>query len=193
MKRKAFYSVLLAVLLMVTIAAAEMVPTAAISSYPTPLYVKPASKSAGVSMDAGQYCLIVDQETLGGNTWYQVVFLDDKDQFISGFAEGTLVRQMALSEIIGALSDSRSAVILGKLSNYEVPNKGEVVVTRSSAVEEAPAPEKHEYVLNKNSKKFHETWCDSADDIKPKNRKEFVGTREEVIQMGYQPCKRCNP
>ena len=88
MKRKAFYLVLMAVLLMVTISIAEMVPTAAISSFPTPLFVKPASKSAGISMDAGQYCLIVDQETLGGSAWYKVVCLDNNGQFISGFAEG---------------------------------------------------------------------------------------------------------
>lgn len=192
MKRKAFYSVLMAVLLMVSISVAEMVPMAAVSSFPTPLFVKPASKSAGISMEAGQYCLIVDQEILGGNTWYQIVCLDSHEQFVSGFAESSLVRQLELSEIIGALSDTRSAAILGKLSTYVVPDKSEVV-TRSAAVEEAEVSEQHEYVLNKNSKKFHETWCDSADDIKPKNRKEFVGTREELIQMGYQPCKRCNP
>ena len=49
------------------------------------------------------------------------------------------------------------------------------------------------YVLNKNTHKFHYPTCSSADDIKPKNRKEFTGTREEVIAQGYDPCKRCNP
>ena len=192
MKRKAFYLVLMAVLLMVTISIAEMVPTAAISSFPTPLYVKPASKSAGISMDAGQYCLIVDQETLGGSAWYKVVCLDNNGQFISGFAEGTLVRQLELSEIIDALSDPGTAVVLGKLAQYE-PVGREEGITRGPVVEEAPAPEIHNYVLNKNSKKFHEVWCDGAQSMKQKNRKDFTGTREEVIQMGYQPCKKCNP
>ena len=50
-----------------------------------------------------------------------------------------------------------------------------------------------DYVLNTNTRKFHYPYCDSADKIKPKNRKEYSGTREEVIAMGYEPCKRCNP
>lgn len=55
------------------------------------------------------------------------------------------------------------------------------------------AKEEQDYVLNKNTKKFHYPWCSSADDIKKKNRKDFTGTREEVISQGYVPCKRCNP
>lgn len=50
-----------------------------------------------------------------------------------------------------------------------------------------------DYVLNTNTRKFHYPNCDSADRIKPKNRKEYNGTRKEVIEMGYEPCKRCNP
>ena len=50
-----------------------------------------------------------------------------------------------------------------------------------------------DYVLNTNTRKFHYPNCDSVDRIKPKNRKEYNGTREEVIEMGYEPCKRCNP
>ena len=29
--------------------------------------------------------------------------------------------------------------------------------------------------------------------MKAKNRKDYTGTRDEIIAMGYQPCKRCNP
>ena len=57
-------------------------------------------------------------------------------------------------------------------------------------------PEKSEkvtYVLNKNTHKFHVPSCPSAADIKPKNRKEFTGTREDVVAQGYDPCKRCHP
>jgi len=50
-----------------------------------------------------------------------------------------------------------------------------------------------EYVLNTNSKKFHYTWCSSVKNMKDKNRKNFTGTRDEVINKGYQPCKICNP
>ena len=29
--------------------------------------------------------------------------------------------------------------------------------------------------------------------IKTENRLDYTGTREELISMGYEPCKNCNP
>lgn len=49
------------------------------------------------------------------------------------------------------------------------------------------------YVVNTNTGKFHETWCSSADRIKDSNRWDYTGTRDELISMGYDPCKNCNP
>ena len=49
------------------------------------------------------------------------------------------------------------------------------------------------YVLNRNTKKFHKLTCSSVGDIKPENRWDFTGTRDEAIDMGYVPCKRCKP
>ena len=50
-----------------------------------------------------------------------------------------------------------------------------------------------DYVLNTNTRKFHYPSCKSAAKIKASNRKDYHGTREEIIQMGYEPCKNCNP
>ncbi len=49
------------------------------------------------------------------------------------------------------------------------------------------------YVLNTNTKKFHEPSCSSVNDMKEKNRKDSSLSRSEIIAMGYDPCKRCNP
>ena len=49
------------------------------------------------------------------------------------------------------------------------------------------------YVLNKNSMKFHYPSCPSVKDIKESNRWDYHGTRESVIELGYQPCKNCSP
>ncbi len=49
------------------------------------------------------------------------------------------------------------------------------------------------FVCNANSKKFHLPTCSGAEDIKAENRKEFTGSRETLIQQGYNPCKNCNP
>ena len=63
----------------------------------------------------------------------------------------------------------------------------------ASGSEEADAPEEYDYVLNTNSHKFHVPSCSSVDDMSERNKYYFDGTREEAIDMGYDPCKRCNP
>ena len=61
---------------------------------------------------------------------------------------------------------------------------------------ESPAPQESQgitYVLNTNTMKFHYPTCSSVDDMKEKNKQIYTGSREEIINMGYVPCKRCNP
>lgn len=50
-----------------------------------------------------------------------------------------------------------------------------------------------EYVMNRNTKKFHLPSCASVSDISPENKAYFTGSREELIAAGYEPCKRCDP
>ncbi len=50
-----------------------------------------------------------------------------------------------------------------------------------------------DYVLNTNTHKFHYPSCSSVNQMSEKNKQYFTGTRDEVIAMGYDPCKRCNP
>lgn len=50
-----------------------------------------------------------------------------------------------------------------------------------------------DYVLNMNTKKFHYPSCSSVDSMKAHNRKDFTGSREEVLGMGYDSCGRCHP
>ena len=53
-------------------------------------------------------------------------------------------------------------------------------------------PEMH-YVLNTNSMKFHYASCEWAQKISSKNRKDYSGSREELIEEGYSPCGSCHP
>lgn len=50
-----------------------------------------------------------------------------------------------------------------------------------------------EYVLNTGSKKFHTPECKNAQDIKEENRQEYTGSRDDLLDLGYAPCKNCNP
>ena len=49
------------------------------------------------------------------------------------------------------------------------------------------------FVVNTKSGKFHIPRCPSAADISDQNRLDFSGTREELIDLGYEPCGRCKP
>lgn len=49
------------------------------------------------------------------------------------------------------------------------------------------------YVANKNTRKFHIPTCSSVTDMKESNKLYFFGSRDELIEKGYEPCKRCKP
>lgn len=49
------------------------------------------------------------------------------------------------------------------------------------------------YIYNKNTKKFHRVGCYSVDQMKESNKGYFEGSRSDMIQQGYSPCKNCNP
>ena len=55
------------------------------------------------------------------------------------------------------------------------------------------AEEEQTYILNVNSHKFHLPECSGANDMKEQNKREFTGTRSELIEEGYEPCGSCNP
>ncbi len=52
---------------------------------------------------------------------------------------------------------------------------------------------KGSYVLNTKTGKFHYPTCSSVEDIKPGNRKDYEGSRQALLNQGYEPCGKCNP
>ena len=50
-----------------------------------------------------------------------------------------------------------------------------------------------DYVLNTSSMRFHRPDCPSVQDTAAHNRETFHGTRDELIELGYEPCGSCNP
>ena len=63
----------------------------------------------------------------------------------------------------------------------------------SSGEEFVPPAEDVTFVVNKNTGKFHRPDCDSVKEMKQKNRWDFTGSREELIEEGYSPCGACRP
>ena len=64
---------------------------------------------------------------------------------------------------------------------------------KSEDAEQNAENQEEMYILNQNSKKFHLPSCKSAEDIHTENRAEFAGSRQELIDAGYEPCRRCSP
>ena len=48
-----------------------------------------------------------------------------------------------------------------------------------------------EWVVNKNSGKFHKPHCSSVGDMKEENKLYLKETRESVLKKGYTPCGVC--
>ncbi len=71
----------------------------------------------------------------------------------------------------------------------------EIIVEPVEEIEEVPEvrPQKVSYIGNKNTKKFHYPSCKSVKQMKGKNKVELNCTRQEAIDMGYEPCKNCYP
>ena len=57
----------------------------------------------------------------------------------------------------------------------------------------ASASGEQHYVLNTGSHKFHLPECSSVSSIKDENRKDYTGSRDELIAEGYTPCGSCKP
>lgn len=49
------------------------------------------------------------------------------------------------------------------------------------------------YILNTNSHKFHLPDCSSVSKISDKNKKSYYGSRDDLLNEGYEPCGACNP
>ena len=67
-------------------------------------------------------------------------------------------------------------------SQSNTPTSAESTSSSSSA----------DYVGNANTGKFHEASCSSVDDMS-ENNKVFFSNRDDAVNQGYVPCKRCNP
>lgn len=77
-------------------------------------------------------------------------------------------------------------------TNHDSSEDGKKEEEQSTS-KESDSKDAMEYVLNKDSKKFHDPSCKGATSMKAKNKEKFKGTREELLKKGYEPCGICKP
>lgn len=92
-----------------------------------------------------------------------------------------------------SVSKNADADVFGSIGNNSTQKPTEPEETQSPTESEDEEQQGTHYVLNTNTKKFHYPSCGSAKKISEKNRKDFYGTREELLAMGYSPCGNCDP
>ena len=64
--------------------------------------------------------------------------------------------------------------------------------SRLAPSEETP-DDVDEYVINRNSGKFHNPDCSGAANMNPENRQDYSGSRQVLIDQGFTPCGQCDP
>ncbi len=74
--------------------------------------------------------------------------------------------------------------------SYQVEN---VAALQGNAQKTESAQGGMEYILNTNTMKFHLPACTSIKQMAEKNKESYYGNREDLIGMGYESCKNCNP
>ncbi|MBR0086441.1 MAG: DNA/RNA non-specific endonuclease [Lachnospiraceae bacterium] len=82
------------------------------------------------------------------------------------------------------------------LTGDNYAENGEETLPSQTSAADFPTTEEDiigDYVLNKNSHRFHLPSCDGAVSMSKKNREEYSGSRNALILDGYKPCPRCNP
>ena len=104
-----------------------------------------------------------------------------------------VVEPAAPEEIVEPEPSVEPEEVVEPATPVAVPEIVEPVTEEPAEAPADPVPETHEYVLNTNTKKFHEPTCSSVGKIKEKNRADFTGTRDEVVGRGFDPCGICHP
>ena len=170
----------------------------------SPIYRDNDLVAIGVQMEA------YSVEDAGADLCYNAFVYNVQPGIIIDYATGDSIEDIAYVQG----SEKSVAQTFGELTGIAVPaiisdfaittgTDEEITVTKVVPNEEEPAIEQEEsaeniqqgttYILNTNTKIFHYPDCSSVSDMKEKNKKEYSGTRDEVINMGYVPCKRCKP
>ena len=84
---------------------------------------------------------------------------------------------------------SQSQTQQGTQNNNVTPGN-----TSGSGGQTAPQPANEaNYVLNTSTHKFHRPTCSYVSGIAAENRCDVSGNRNDIINQGYTPCKKCNP
>lgn len=80
------------------------------------------------------------------------------------------------------------------ITTYRTDVMGDIVCTSDGeniSFSSSKGNIKMDFVLNKNTKKYHTPDCKNANGISKKNRSDLTCTERELLEEGYSPCAEC--
>ena len=89
--------------------------------------------------------------------------------------------------------NSQPGVVIDYATGESWEDDSKEVVKPKDKKQTVSPSKKITYILNTSSKKFHKKDCSSVSKLSGNNKEEYTGTRKELEEKGYEPCKRCNP
>lgn len=95
--------------------------------------------------------------------------------------------------LVGAQLTAGTACLENLVTGTQYLNiKGLLLIANDT---EAPGTRQGQpdYVLNVKSQRFHYPWCSGVETMSAKNRQDYYGDRQALIDQGYKPCGTCNP
>lgn len=175
--------------------------TCSVDGQYVPVFNAAGSKEKIALLKAGDICALDSMYLVSKYYWYKVVFFDEDDLAKTGYLKESNFERLTTASLAQQMTDPEQAakiaqyIALAAESPVQLGSRSSTNSTAFASVSDTSATTEKgtHYVLNTNTKKFHYPSCKSVNQMKKKNRKDFTGTRTEVIEMGYVPCKNCNP
>lgn len=144
---------------------------------------------ASINLNYTKYTLEVGQsKTLAAAT-----SPESAAKSVKWYSSNNKIASVSSSGKVTALKAGTVTITAKTTNGLKAACKVTVKAKSGSKVTNKPQTGNVTYVLNTNTKKFHYPSCSSVDQMKDKNKKEVTCSRDEVIGMGYEPCKRCDP
>ena len=144
---------------------------------------------ASITLNYTQYALEVGQS----KTLVAVTSPESAVKSVTWYSSNNKIATVSKNGKVTAVTTGTVTITAKTTNGLKAICKVTVKEKSGTAVVNSTSSGSCTYVLNTNTKKFHLPSCSSVKDMKDKNKQEVTCSRDEVIDMGYVPCKHCNP
>lgn len=158
-----------------------------------PVFDEIGSKTKTALLEQDHLCALDFQKLETTHYWYHIVYLDENGDPQSGYVKENNFEQLTVSTLAQMMTDPKNAEAVQQL--IALSETSPLFLHEQVSESNIPAQKGtvRKYILNTNTMKFHYPDCKSVKQMKEKNKREYNGTRQEIIEQGYAPCKNCNP